>query len=45
MKQVDNIKFLKMMVPTSGPIPAAENAEYILKLAKNLRAEVLVVHI
>ena len=45
MEQVDSLKLFKMMVPTSGPVPAQENAEYILKMAKNLRAEVLVVHI
>lgn len=41
----DDITYLKIMVPTSGPVPAKENAEYILKIAKKLKAEVLVVHI
>ena len=33
------------MVLTSGPVPAEQNARYILKMARNLRAEVLVVHV
>ena len=45
MPYIDDIKFLKIMVPTSGVVPAEQNARYILKMARNLRAEVLVVHI
>jgi len=41
----DDLSFLKIMVPTSGPVPALENAEYILSIAKKVKAEVLVVHI
>jgi len=33
------------MVLTSGPVPALENAEYILNIAKRLRSEALIVHI
>jgi nucleotide-binding universal stress UspA family protein len=45
MAYIDDLKFLKIMVLTSGPIPAEQNARYILKMARNLRAEVLVVHV
>lgn len=45
MQNVDDLKLFKMLVPTSGPVPAQENAEYILKMAQSLRAEVLVIHI
>lgn len=45
MPFIEDIKFLKIMVPTSGPVPAEKNARYILKMARNLRAEVLVVHV
>jgi nucleotide-binding universal stress UspA family protein len=41
----DEFTYLKIMVPTSGPVPAQENAEYILKIAKKLKAEVIIVHI
>ncbi|WP_455391744.1 universal stress protein [[Eubacterium] cellulosolvens] len=41
----DNFTYLKIMVPTSGPVPAQENAEYVLNIAKKLHASVLVVHI
>lgn len=37
--------FLKMLVPTAGPIAARENAEYILRMAKRLNSEVDVIHI
>jgi nucleotide-binding universal stress UspA family protein len=33
------------MVPTSGPVPAEQNARYIMRMARNLRAELLVVHV
>ena len=45
MPYIDDIKFLKIMVPTSGPVPAEQNARYILKMARSLRADVLVVHV
>ena len=41
----EDFPYLKIMVPTSGPVPAQENAEYVLKIAKRLNAEVIVVHI
>ncbi len=40
-----DISYLKMLVPTSGPVPAREKAEYIMKLAHRLRAEILALHI
>jgi nucleotide-binding universal stress UspA family protein len=36
---------MKLLVPTAGPIPAKERADYILSIAKNFGAEVLVLHI
>ena len=41
----DDFSFLKIMVLTSGPVPAQENAEYILNIVKKLHAEALIVHI
>jgi nucleotide-binding universal stress UspA family protein len=41
----DDITFLKIMVLTSGPVPALENAEYILNIAKKLHSEALIVHV
>ena len=41
----EEFTYLKIMVPTSGAVPALENAEYILNIAKKLRAEALIVHI
>ena len=41
----DDFTYLKIMVPTSGPVPAQENAEYILNIAKKLHANVIIVHI
>jgi nucleotide-binding universal stress UspA family protein len=41
----DDFTFLKIMVLTSGAVPALENAEYILKIVKKMRAEALIVHI
>jgi len=35
----------RIMAPTAGEIPARENAEYLVKLVKSLRGELLVVHI
>ena len=45
MEYEDDFTYLKIMVPTSGPVPAQENAEYILNIAKKLNAEVIVLHI
>jgi nucleotide-binding universal stress UspA family protein len=36
---------MKILVPTAGPVPAAENANYILEIAKKLSADVVVLHI
>ena len=36
---------MKMLVPTAGPKPAQENANYILDMASKLKAEVAVLHI
>jgi nucleotide-binding universal stress UspA family protein len=39
------ISFLKLLVPTAGPAPAKEKAEFIMRLAMKLHAEVLALHI
>jgi nucleotide-binding universal stress UspA family protein len=39
------ISFLKLLVPISGPVPAKERAEHIMKLASALRGEVIALHI
>lgn len=36
---------MKLLVPTAGPEPARERADYILKIAKNFGVEVEVMHI
>ena len=36
---------MKILVPTSGIVPAKENADYILEIAKRLNAEISVIHI
>lgn len=36
---------MKLLIPTAGPVPARENAEYISKLACSLEAELVVLHI
>ncbi len=36
---------MKLLVPTAGPKPAREKAEYISKLACSLEAEMVVLHI
>jgi nucleotide-binding universal stress UspA family protein len=38
-------KIMKVLVPTAGVGPAKKNAEYILGIAKKLKAEVMVIHI
>ncbi|WP_455392370.1 universal stress protein [[Eubacterium] cellulosolvens] len=39
------ISFLKLLVPISGPVPAKERAEHIMKLATKLHGEVIALHI
>lgn len=39
------ISYLKLLVPTAGPAPAMEKADYIMKLATRLHAEILALHI
>ena len=36
---------MRILVPTAGPVPAREKADYIMKIAKKLHAEVDVLHI
>ena len=36
---------MKLLIPTAGPVPAREKAEYVSKLACSLDAELLVLHI
>ncbi len=36
---------MKLLIPTAGPVPAREKAEYVSKLACSLGAELLVLHI
>ena len=36
---------MKILVPTAGPVPAAEKANYIMDIAKKLNADVTVLHI
>ncbi len=40
-----DISYLKILVPTAGPAPAMEKAEYIIKLARKIRGEILALHI
>ena len=37
--------FVRLLVPTSGPVPAQKNAAYIVDMARRLRASLLVIHI
>jgi len=39
------LRTMKILVPTAGTKPARENADYILYIAKKLKAEVSVIHI
>jgi nucleotide-binding universal stress UspA family protein len=39
------ISYLKVLVPISGPVPARDKAERIMKLALRLRAEVIALNI
>jgi len=36
---------MKLLVPTAGPEPAREKAEYVSRLASSLEAELIVLHI
>jgi len=36
---------MKLLVPTAGPVPARENAQYILEIAKKVGADVVTLHI
>jgi len=36
---------MKLLVPTAGPQPARQNADYIIELARKLKAELDVLHI
>jgi nucleotide-binding universal stress UspA family protein len=42
--KLEEIK-MKILVPTAGPGPAAENANYILEIAQKMKADVVVLHI
>ena len=41
----DMISYLRILVPTAGPVPAREKADYIMKIAQRLHGEVDVLHI
>jgi nucleotide-binding universal stress UspA family protein len=36
---------MKLLVPTAGPIPAEEKADYVVNIARMLDAEVIALHI
>ena len=36
---------MKLLIPTAGPVPAKERAEYVSRLACSLEAEMIVLHI
>jgi nucleotide-binding universal stress UspA family protein len=36
---------MKILVPTAGPVPAKEKAEYIANIAKRLGAELIAMHV
>jgi nucleotide-binding universal stress UspA family protein len=36
---------MKLLVPTAGPKPAEEKADYIINIAKMLEAEIIAIHI
>lgn len=40
-----NLQLTRILVPTAGPVPARQNADYIMYLAQKLQAEVIVIHI
>jgi nucleotide-binding universal stress UspA family protein len=39
------ITYLRILVPTAGPVPARDRADYILKIAQRLHGELEVLHI
>ena len=41
----NELSSMKLLVPTAGPTPAKEKAEYLSKLACNLEAEIIILHI
>jgi nucleotide-binding universal stress UspA family protein len=42
---MSEISYLKLLVPTAGPAPARDRAEFVMKLAIRIHAEVLALHI
>ena len=36
---------MKILVPTAGPEPAAENANYIMEIVKKLKGDLTILHI
>jgi nucleotide-binding universal stress UspA family protein len=40
-----NISYLKVLVPTAGPVPARERADDIMRIARNLNSELVIIHI
>jgi nucleotide-binding universal stress UspA family protein len=36
---------MKLLVPTAGPLPAEEKADYVINIARMLEAEVIALHI
>ena len=41
----ETINYLRILVPTAGPVPARDRADYIMKIAQRLHAEIDVLHI
>ena len=39
------ISYLKILVPTAGPVPAREGADYITHIADKLKGELVILHI
>ncbi|UCH90117.1 MAG: universal stress protein [Thermoplasmata archaeon] len=39
------ISYLKILVPTAGPVPARERAKDITRIANSLNAELIIMHI
>jgi nucleotide-binding universal stress UspA family protein len=42
---MEKVSIMKLLVPTAGPVPAREKAEYVSKLACSLEADIIVLHI
>ena len=36
---------MKLLVPTAGPVPAEEKADYVINIAQMLDAEIIAIHI